>query len=95
MDWKTLLAYSTGTVDQELLLRPEYLVTENRILRQQINGRVQWHCQLNGDICQTAGSSGTLSAFRGHFMTLGGMSELYKCPPDSRSGRGFSNHPLS
>ena len=33
MDWKTLLAYITGTVDQELLLRNEYLVTENRILR--------------------------------------------------------------
>ena len=31
MDWKTLLAYITGTVDQELLLRNEYLVTENRI----------------------------------------------------------------
>jgi putative transposase len=41
MDWKTLLAYITGTVDQELLLRNEYLVTENRILRQQIKGRVQ------------------------------------------------------
>ncbi len=40
MDWKTLLAYITGTVDQELLLRNEYLVTENRILRQQIKGRV-------------------------------------------------------
>src|SRR5688572_27229406 len=31
MGWKTLLAYITGTVDQELLLRNEYLVTENRI----------------------------------------------------------------
>lgn len=41
MDWKTLLAYITGTVDQELLLRNEYLVTENRILRHQITGRVQ------------------------------------------------------
>jgi putative transposase len=41
MDWKTLLAYLRGTVDQELLLRNEYLVTENRILRQQIKGRVQ------------------------------------------------------
>jgi hypothetical protein len=41
MDWKTLLAYITGTVDQELLLRHAYLVTENRILRQQIKGRVQ------------------------------------------------------
>src|SRR5258705_3892816 len=41
MDWKTLLAYITGTIDQELLLRNEYLVTENRILRHQINGRVR------------------------------------------------------
>jgi putative transposase len=41
MDWKTLLAYITGTVDQELLLRNEYLVTENRILRNQLKGRVR------------------------------------------------------
>ena len=41
MDWKHLLAYITGTVDQELLLRNEYLVTENRILRHQIKGRVR------------------------------------------------------
>src|SRR5437773_5149462 len=40
MNWKALLAYITGSVDQELLLRNEYLVTENRILRQQITGRV-------------------------------------------------------
>src|SRR5439155_23545165 len=41
MDWKHLLAYITGTVDQELLLRNEYLVTENRILRSQLTGRVR------------------------------------------------------
>src|SRR6266446_8345995 len=41
MDWKHLLAYITGTVDQELLLRNEYVVTENRILRNQLTGRVQ------------------------------------------------------
>ena len=41
MDWKHLLAYITGTVDQELLLRNEYLVTENRLLRNQITGRVR------------------------------------------------------
>lgn len=41
MDWKTLLAYITGSVDQELLLRNEYLVTENRILRHQIQGRLR------------------------------------------------------
>ena len=41
MDWKHLLAYITGTVDQELLLRNEDLVTENRMLRNQITGRVR------------------------------------------------------
>ena len=41
MDWKHLLVYITGTVDQELLLRNEYLVTENRILRNQLTGRIQ------------------------------------------------------
>src|SRR5215468_3752862 len=41
MDWKTLLAYITGTVDQELLVRNEYLVTENRILRNQLKGRLR------------------------------------------------------
>jgi transposase InsO family protein len=41
MDWKHLLVYITGTVDQELLLRNEYLVTENRMLRHQIKGRVR------------------------------------------------------
>jgi len=40
MNWKRLLAYITGSVDEELLLRNEYLVTENRILRSQIRGRV-------------------------------------------------------
>src|SRR5438093_10194300 len=41
MDWKVLLGYLTGSVDQALLLRIEYLVTENRILRNQIKGRVR------------------------------------------------------
>src|SRR6476619_5031642 len=41
MEWARILAYITGTVDQELLLRNEYLVTENRILRSQIAGRVR------------------------------------------------------
>src|SRR5262245_60166557 len=41
MDWKHLLAYITGTVDQELLLRNEYLVTENSMLRNQITGRIR------------------------------------------------------
>ena len=40
MDWKYLLTYITRTVDQELLLRNEYLVTKHRILRNQIKIRV-------------------------------------------------------
>src|SRR5215510_14622546 len=31
----------TGTVDQELLLRHEYLVTENRILHNHLKGRIR------------------------------------------------------
>jgi hypothetical protein len=31
MDWARILAFVTGTVDQELLARIEYLAAENRI----------------------------------------------------------------
>jgi hypothetical protein len=37
---KHLLTYITGSVNEELLLRNEYLVMENRILRRQITGRI-------------------------------------------------------
>jgi|SRR5664280_539137 len=40
MIWARMLAYISGTVDQELLLRNEYLAAENRILRAQIKGRL-------------------------------------------------------
>ena len=36
MDWVRILAYITGTVDQELLLRNEYLAAENRIFKAQL-----------------------------------------------------------
>ncbi len=36
MDWVRILAYITGTVGQELLLRNEYLAAENRILKAQL-----------------------------------------------------------
>src|SRR5262245_16384065 len=39
MDWARILAYVTGTVDQELLARNEYLAAENRILKAKLNGR--------------------------------------------------------
>ena len=40
MNWARILAYITGTVDQELLLRNEYLVAENRILKARLDGRL-------------------------------------------------------
>ena len=40
MLWARMVAYFTGTVDQELLLRNEYLGAENRILIGQIKGRL-------------------------------------------------------
>jgi len=40
MLWARLLAYVSGTVNQELLLRNEYLAAEDRILRGQIKGRL-------------------------------------------------------
>jgi hypothetical protein len=40
MLWARMVACVTGTVNQELLLRNEYLGAENRILRGQIKGRL-------------------------------------------------------
>ena len=39
MDWKTILSYISGSVDEELLVRNKYLVAENRVLRNQLQGR--------------------------------------------------------
>ena len=40
MIWARMLAYITGTIDQELLFRNEFLTAENRVLRTQIKGRL-------------------------------------------------------
>src|SRR6476619_8658575 len=41
MDWARILAHVTGTVDQELLARNEYLAAENLILKAQLKGRLK------------------------------------------------------
>lgn len=41
MDWKKLLGSISASVNDELRLRHADLAVENRLLRQQINGRVQ------------------------------------------------------
>lgn len=42
MDWARILAYVTGTVDQEVLARKEYLAAENRIMKVQLKGRLRF-----------------------------------------------------
>jgi putative transposase len=59
MDWKQLLAYITSSVDEELLLRNGYLVTENRILRQQLTGRVQLTDAERRSLAETGGFPGS------------------------------------
>src|ERR1700716_4233420 len=41
MDWARILAYVTGTVDQALLARNEYLAAENRIMKARLKGRLK------------------------------------------------------
>jgi hypothetical protein len=41
LQWTRLLAFVTGLVNQELLLRNEYLLAENRILRAHLPARLR------------------------------------------------------
>jgi hypothetical protein len=72
-DWARMLAYVTGTVDQELLARNEYLAAENRILKVQLNGRLK----LSGV------ERGVLGEI-GH--RLGRMGALHSNPPGAIGG---------
>ena len=54
MIWARMLAYITGTVDQELLLRNEYLAAENRILRAQIKARLLLSDAEKGTLAEIA-----------------------------------------
>ena len=77
MDWARILAYVTGTVDQELLTRNEYLAAENRIMKAQLNGRLKLsdgHCHVVREGC---GSSGGPVANRMKRISYGG----YRFPP--------------
>ena len=40
MPWKRMLGYVTGEVEEWLLLRIEYLIEENRVLRDQLEKRI-------------------------------------------------------
>ena len=66
MDWARILAYVTGTVDQELLGRNEYLAAENRILKAQLKGRPE--CSVSeAPIAPAQGPAATRSATQREF----------------------------
>src|SRR3954447_12714780 len=69
MDWARILAYVTGTVDQELLARIEYLAAENRILKAQLNGRLK----LSDAERATLGEIG-------HRLGRKALAEVARCP---------------
>jgi hypothetical protein len=81
MDWKQFLAYITGSVDQKLLLPNKYLVMENRILRQQIQGRVRLERGERKTLAETGRRLGK-KALAGH--------DAWKPPPLPRkTGRAI------
>ena len=41
MDWKTMLSYISGSVDEELLLLNGYLAAEDRVSRNQVRSRLR------------------------------------------------------
>src|SRR4051794_35491411 len=52
--WARLLAFVTGLVNQELLLRNEYLVAENRILRARLPPRLRLSDTERGTLAEIA-----------------------------------------
>ncbi len=69
-DWARILAYITGTVDQELLSRNQYLVTENRILKRQLKGRLLAAAILSAPVTGHA---------NGEEITLSSTQTMFRC----------------
>jgi hypothetical protein len=57
MDWARILCYITGTVDQELLRRNEYLIASNRVLEAQTECGAR-HGGRNGSLSGCQGAEG-------------------------------------
>jgi putative transposase len=62
MPWKRMLAYITGTVNEDLLRRIEYLLEENRVLRNQIDCRILLTDNERGILAEKAIALGKLMA---------------------------------
>jgi transposase len=58
MDWKKLIESSAESANDELRLRHEYLLAENRILRHQIDGRVKLHDKERRELAEIGAKLG-------------------------------------
>ena len=84
-----LLAYITGTVDQELLLRNEYLAAENRILRNQIKGRLLLTDAEKGTLAEIAYRLGRKAL--AEVAAAGNILKRHDIPVWSKKLNGFEN----
>ncbi len=76
--WARLLAYVTGSVNQELLLQSEYLAAENRILRSRLPKRLRLSNRLGAEGSGHSGSDARTSNAPGaySFQPSGGLLPL-------------------
>ena len=66
--WVRLLAYVTGSVNQELLLQHEYLASENLILRGKLPSRLRLSNPERATLGRDREAPGTQSAPRGRLV---------------------------
>jgi len=62
MPWKRMLAYITGSVNEDLLRRIEYLLEENRVLRNQLDKRINLTDSERRNLAEKAIALGKLMA---------------------------------
>src|ERR1700722_847465 len=60
--WLRLLAYVTGSANQELLARTEYLAAENQILRAKVPSRLRLSNSERATLARDRKTAGTQSA---------------------------------
>ena len=95
--WARLLAFVTGLVNQELLLRNEYLAAENRILRAHLPSRLRLSDPERSTLAEIAKRLGrkalkdiALRCQAGHHSRLvsaAGRAEVRRVPASCLSGR--------
>jgi putative transposase len=88
MDWARILAYVTGTVDQELLARNEYLAAENRILKAQLKGRLKLSEAERGALGEIGHRLGRKVLAEVASASLSPANSMARRPVEARAGLG-------